>query len=161
MPSAGAKPGVQVRKVEGPFSSPEKRNFVLCLALALLALAVYNPVSHHPFVNYDDNLYITQNPHVRAGLTWDSMRWAFTTFDQANWHPLTWISHELDFQLFKLNPAGHHYSNVLLQGLNAVLLFLVLQWATGSTWRSLMVAALFAVHPVNVESVAWVAERKT
>ena len=134
---------------------------MLCLVLALLTLAVYNPVSHHPFVNYDDNLYITQNPHVRAGLTWDSMRWAFTTFDQANWHPLTWISHELDYQLFKLNPAGHHYSNVLLQGVNAVLLFLVLQWATGSAWRSLMVAALFAIHPVNVESVAWVAERKT
>jgi protein O-mannosyl-transferase len=159
--STAAKPASSFRKVEGPFSSPGNRNLVVCLLLLLVTLAVYNPVSSHPFVNYDDNLYITQNPHVRAGLTWDSVRWAFTTFDQANWHPLTWIAHELDYELFKLNPAGHHYSNLLLHGLNAMLLFLVLQWATGFTWRSLMVAALFAVHPVNVESVAWIAERKT
>ena len=134
---------------------------MLCLLLVLLTLAVYNPVSHHPFVNYDDNLYITQNFHVRSGLSWASARWAFTTLEQANWYPLTWMSHQLDYELFGLNPAGHHYSNVLLHGLNAMLLFLVLQWATGMSWRSLMVATLFAVHPVNVESVAWVAERKT
>lgn len=161
MSPASSKPELQSRRVEDLFSSPEKRNLILCLLLVLLTLAVYNPVSHHPFVNYDDNLYITQNSHVRAGLSWSSVVWAFTTFDQANWHPLTWISHELDYQLFKLNPAGHHYSNVLLHCANAVLLFLVLRWATGFTWRSLMVAALFALHPVNVESVAWVAERKT
>ena len=161
MSSAATKPALALRKVEDPFSSPEKRNLVICLLLVLVTLVVYNPVSHHPFVNYDDNLYITQNPHVRAGLSWDSIVWAFTTFDQANWHPLSWISHELDYELFKLNPAGHHYSNVLLHCLNALLLFLVLQWATGFTWPSLMVAALFAIHPVNVESVAWVAERKT
>lgn len=161
MSSAAAKPALQFRKVENPFSSSEKRNLIVCLLLVLLTLAVYNPVSHHPFVNFDDNLYVTQNSHVRAGLSWESVHWAFTTFDQANWHPLTWISHELDYELFKLNPAGHHYSNVLLHCANAVLLFLVLQWATGFTWRSLMVAALFALHPVNVESVAWVAERKT
>jgi tetratricopeptide (TPR) repeat protein len=142
------------------FSSPEKRTVVLCLLLVVVTLALYNSTSSHPFVNYDDDRYITDNLHVRAGLTWDSIHWAFTSFDEANWHPVTWLSHELDCQLFKLNPAGHHYTNVLLQALNVVLLFLVLQWATGFTWRSLMVALLFAVHPVNVESVAWVAERK-
>jgi Tfp pilus assembly protein PilF len=133
---------------------------VLCLLLVVVTLALYNSTSSHPFVNYDDDRYITDNLHVRAGLTWDSVRWAFTSFDEANWHPLTWLSHELDCQLFKLNPAGHHYTNVLLQSVNVVLLFLVLEWATGFTWRSLLVALLFAVHPVNVESVAWVAERK-
>ena len=88
------------------------------------------------------------------------MKWAFTSFDAANWHPLTWLSHALDCQLFKLNPAGHHYVNVLIHGSNAILLFLLLESATGLTWPSWMVAALFALHPVNVESVAWAAERK-
>ena len=128
--------------------------------LVLVTLALYNPVSRHPFLNFDDDRYVTENVHVRAGLTWDSIAWAFTTFDEANWHPLTWLSHELDYQLFKLNPAGHHYTNLLLHCFNAVLLFLVLQAATGFTWRSLLAAAFLALHPVNVESVAWVAERK-
>ena len=86
--------------------------------------------------------------------------WAFTTYDEANWHPLTWLSHALDCQFFGLNPAGHHYTNVLLHALNVWLLFMVLKRATGSVWRSCMVGALFALHPINVESVAWVAERK-
>jgi Tfp pilus assembly protein PilF len=136
------------------------RNLVWCLALTAIVLAVYNPVVHNSFVNYDDEGYILQNEHVRAGLTWDTVKWAFTTYDQANWHPLTWLSHALDCQLFGLNPAGHHYSSVILHAANAVLLFLLLQSATGFRWRSLMVAALFALHPINVESVAWAAERK-
>ncbi len=93
-------------------------------------------------------------------MTWATVKWAFTTYNQGNWHPLTWLSHALDYRLFGLNPAGHHYVNVLLHAVNAVLLFLLLQSATGFRWRSLMVAALFALHPINVESVAWAAERK-
>ena len=143
------------------FSSPRKRSVVASLLLVAAVLVVYNPVARHPFVNFDDDRYVTNNSHIRSGLSWLTVHWAFTTYDQANWHPLTWLSHALDYQLFHLNPAGHHYVNVLLQALNAVLLFLVLQSATSFTWRSLTVAALFALHPVNVESVAWVAERKT
>jgi protein O-mannosyl-transferase len=146
---------------DGLFSSPARRSAVLGLLLVLATLALYNPVSHHPFVNYDDDRYVTDNVHVRAGLHWETVKWAFTTYDEANWHPLTWLSHALDFQVFGMNPAGHHYENVLLHALNAMLLFWLLWQATGSTWPSLMVAALFAVHPINVESVAWVAERKT
>jgi len=143
------------------FSSLEQRNLVLGLLLVLATLALYNPVVHHPFVNFDDDRYVTDNAHVRAGLRWATVRWAFTTFDEANWHPLTWLSHALDCQLFGLNPAGHHYINVLLHALNAVLVFWLLWRATGFAGRSLMVAALFALHPINAESIAWVAERKT
>ena len=126
----------------------------------LLTLAFYNPVVHNGFTNMDDDTYITANAHVRAGLTWSTVTWAFTSFDAANWHPLTWLSHALDCEVFKLNPAGHHYLNVALHGVNALLLFLLLESATGLTWPSLMVAALFALHPINVESVAWASERK-
>jgi protein O-mannosyl-transferase len=142
------------------FSSPEKRTVVLSLLLVAVTLAVYNPVIRNRFINLDDAYYITHNPHVTAGLSWQTLRWSFSSFYQANWHPLTWISHALDYQFFGANPAGHHYVNVLLHALNAALLFLLLQSATGFTWRSLMVATLFALHPVNVESVAWAAERK-
>jgi protein O-mannosyl-transferase len=134
---------------------------VLALLLVLATLALYNPVVHHPFVNFDDDRYVTDNIHVQNGLHWSTVKWAFTTYDEANWHPLTWISHALDCQLYGLNPAGHHYTNVLLHSLNAALLFWILWSATGATWSSLMVAALFALHPINVESVAWVAERKS
>jgi tetratricopeptide (TPR) repeat protein len=128
--------------------------------LLLLTLAFYNPVVHNGFTNLDDEIYIVHNPHVLAGLTWETVKWAFTAFDAANWHPLTWLSHALDCQLFGLNPVGHHYVTVLLHATNALLLFLLLESATGLTWPSFMVAALFALHPVNVESVAWAAERK-
>ena len=138
----------------------EKRRFILCLLLVLGTLAVYNGAAHNGFTNFDDNIYITNNPHIRGGLTWETVSWAFTSRDAANWHPVTWLSHALDYQLFKLNPAGYHYVNVLFHAANVVLLFLLLEIATGATWPSLMVAALFALHPINVESVAWVAERK-
>src|SRR5271154_4869563 len=134
---------------------------VLGLLLVLSTLALYNPVALHPFVNYDDDRYVTDNAHVRAGLNWDTVRWAFTTYDEANWHPLTWLSHAMDCQLFGLNPAGHHYISVLLHAVNVVLVFWLLWTATGVAGRSFMVAALFALHPINVESVAWVAERKS
>ena len=142
------------------FQSPAKRTPLLCLLLAAVVLMFYSPVTHNGFINYDDDGYITANPHVRSGLTWATVKWAFTTYDQGNWHPLTWLSHALDCELFGLNPAGPHYMNVLLHAANAVLLFLLLLSATRFRWRSLMVAALFALHPMNVESVAWAAERK-
>jgi protein O-mannosyl-transferase len=144
----------------GIFASPEKRNAVVCLLLAVATLAIYNPVNRHPFVNYDDDRYVTENPHVRQGLTAETIGWALTSTEQANWHPLTWMSHALDVSLFGLNPAGHHLTSVLLHGVNVVLLFLILTWATNRLWPSLFVAALFALHPLNVESVAWIAERK-
>jgi protein O-mannosyl-transferase len=152
-PPSSHKPG-------GVFVSQQKRSTVLSLLLVLFTLAFYNPVVHNGFINMDDNGYVTDNSHVQAGLTWATVKWAFTTLDDANWHPITWLSHALDYQLFKMNPAGHHYVTVLLHGTNAILLFLLLEGATGLTWPSFVVAALFTLHPINVESVAWAAERK-
>jgi tetratricopeptide (TPR) repeat protein len=146
--------------LERLFRSPDKRSLVFSLLLFATVLVVYSPVVHNGFLNYDDDTYITNNPHVRAGVTGQTLKWAFTTFDAANYHPLTWLSHALDCQLFGVNPAAHHESNVLFHAANAVLLFLFLRGATGFAWRSLFVAALFALHPLNVESVAWAAERK-
>ncbi|HZM10837.1 MAG TPA: hypothetical protein VFC15_11560, partial [Candidatus Limnocylindrales bacterium] len=144
----------------GLFAQPAKRIFILGLLLVVATAVLYYPATHHPFVNYDDDAYVTENVHVQAGLNWDTVEWAFTSYDQANWHPVTWLSHALDCQLFQLEPAGHHGTNVLLHALNAALLFWILVQATGSAGRSFMVAALFALHPINVESVVWVAERK-
>jgi len=142
------------------FASPQKRNTVLCLLLIVVTLALYNPVNQHPFVNYDDPGYVTDNAHVRAGLSWDTITWAFSATEQANWHPLTWISHALDYQVFHSNPAGHHFDSLLIHALSAVVLFLILVHGTGRVGASFFVAALFALHPINVESVAWIAERK-
>ena len=136
------------------------RTLLLALLLAVATLAVYYPVKHFSFLNYDDDLYVTENVHVQSGLDWDTVQWAFTTRAAYNWHPLTWLSHALDFQLFGLNPAGPHVVNLLLHTLNVLLLFWVLLRATGFAGRSAIVAALFALHPINVQSVAWVAERK-
>ena len=133
---------------------------ILCLLLVAATLAFYNPIIHNQFIDFDDSSYILKNFHVQSGLTWDTVKWSFTTFREGNWHPLTWLSHALDYQVFHLNPAGHHYINLLLHAANALLLFLLLRQATGLTWPSLVVGALFALHPVNVESVAWAAERK-
>ncbi|PJB30514.1 hypothetical protein CO110_00150 [Candidatus Desantisbacteria bacterium CG_4_9_14_3_um_filter_40_11] len=134
--------------------------FWTCLLLSIVTLSAYWPVLHCEFVIYDDASYVTGNPHVQSGLTWDSLRWAFTAKDCHNWHPLTWISHMLDCDLYGLNPAGHHATNLLLHILNTLLIFLLLRRMTGTHWRSAFVAALFALHPLHVESVAWVAERK-
>jgi tetratricopeptide (TPR) repeat protein len=157
---AATKPAIALYEAAGIFRSPAQRKLVLGLLLVVVTLALYNPVSRNGFVNFDDDRYVTDNPQVREGLRSSTISWAFTTLDLANWHPLTWLSHALDCQLFQLNPVGHHYTSLLLHASNALLLFLILQWFTGYTARSLMVAALFAVHPLNVESVAWVAERK-
>jgi protein O-mannosyl-transferase len=138
----------------------EKRVIIFCLLLAAVTLAFYNPIVHNNFVDFDDLSYILKDNHVLGGVTWDTVKWSFTTFRDGNWHPLTWLSHALDCQLFGLNPVGHHYTSLLLHTASVVLLFLLLQQATGLTWSSLVVAALFALHPINVESVAWAAERK-
>jgi len=143
-----------------PATSSRKHGLLLGLILLIATLALYYPVGGHPFVNYDDGLYVTQNLQVQSGLNWDTVVWSFRTFDVGTWHPLTWLSHALDCQLFQLEPRGHHDVNLLLHAANVVLLFWVLLGATGYAGRSFMVAALFALHPINVESVAWVAERK-
>jgi Tfp pilus assembly protein PilF len=132
----------------------------ICVALALSVGAVYWPVRSHQFVNFDDLGYIIQNPYAQAGLTWQGVAWAFTSGYAANWHPLTWLTHMLDCQLFGLNAGGHHLTSVLLHIANTVVLFLLLQRMTGAVWRSAFVAALFGLHPLHVESVAWVSERK-
>jgi tetratricopeptide (TPR) repeat protein len=125
-------------------------------------MLLYRPVVQHDFLGlWDDDAYVTDNPHVRTGLTLANMRWAFTSFEQSNWHPVTWLSHMLDCQLFGLNPAAQHCVNVLLHAANVLLLFWILQKATGAVWRSFFVALLFAVHPLNVETVAWIAQRKS
>jgi protein O-mannosyl-transferase len=130
------------------------------LILLLAILGVYLPVNHFPFLNYDDNDYVTKNDQVKAGINAETIAWAFTTYYAANWHPVTWLSHALDCQVFGLNPAGPHDVNLALHLLTVALLFGVLARVTGNPGRSLMVAALFALHPINVESVAWIAERK-
>ena len=142
------------------FLTGKKLNTILCVLLAAVTIALYSPVIGHAFVVLDDSDYVTANSHIHAGLKWSTIKWAFTSTAAANWHPLTWLSHALDYQLFALNPVGHHSDSVLIHALNAVLLFLLLRWITRQVGSSLLVAALFALHPINVESVAWVAERK-
>src|ERR1700674_2907885 len=146
--------------LQPPSAFRETHIVTLCLLLVAATLAFYNPIIHNQFIDFDDSSYILKNSWVQGGLTWDTVKWSFTTFREGNWHPVTWLSHALDCQIFRLNPAGHHYTNLLLHAANAVLLFLLLRQATGLTWPSLVVGALFALHPVNVESVAWAAERK-
>ena len=133
---------------------------VIGLLLALVTLLAYLPATHDRFINYDDDNYITQNQVVQRGLTWAGVKWAFTTWHASNWHPLTWLSHMTDCELFRLNPGGHHFVNVLFHAANATLLFLLLLNLTEALWPSAFIAALFAWHPLHVESVAWVSERK-
>jgi Tfp pilus assembly protein PilF len=133
----------------------------IALGLVALSLAAYWPVFSNGFVNYDDPGYVVQNHFVQTGLSWSSFAWAWRATIMANWHPLTWISHMVDVQLFRLNPAGHHASSLLLHVVNVVLLFFLLFKGTGYLWRSSIVAAIFAVHPFNVECVAWISERKS
>ena len=136
--------------------------FRVAPAILLIAVTfgVYFQVIHQPFSNYDDGEYVGNNPKIQSGVTRATVRWAITSTEHANWHPLTWLSHTLDWQIFGNNPSGHHFTSLLLHSLNVVLLFFFLAQITGSTFKSLLVAAIFAVHPINVESVAWIAERK-
>ncbi len=163
MNSVGLKTDPAIQSHSGTISprSPWRQTAIFSAALFLLTAALYYPVRTHPFVNYDDNLYVTENQHVKDGLTWDTVTWAFVTYDAGNWHPTTWLSHALDVELYGIDPVGHHLTNVLLHAANAALLFWVLLSATSCAGRSLIVAALFAVHPLNVEPVVWIAERKT
>lgn len=137
-----------------------RSEMLIALALAVATLAVYGQVISHQFIYLDDNLYIWDNPMIIGGLTLKGMAWAFTTFHSANWHPLTWLSHMVDSQIFGLNAGGHLFVNALIHVANTLLIFLLLKRITGASWRSAIVAALFALHPLHVESVAWAAERK-
>jgi protein O-mannosyl-transferase len=154
------RPNPKERPRTGPFLSGAKLITTLCVLLAAATIALYSPVIGHSFVVLDDREYVVANSHIHHGLSWNTIKWAFTSMEAANWHPLTWLSHALDYQLFALNPVGHHLDSVLIHAVNAVLLFLLLVWVTKRVGPSLLVAALFALHPINVESVAWVAERK-
>jgi len=148
-------------------NQPRKKNFLskqrdllICLFLILSTLAVYWQVKDYEYVYYDDNKYISENPHVLGGLTVEGIIWAFTTNQSSNWHPITWLSHMLDIQLFGPDPGRHHLTNLFFHILNALLIFAVFKKMTDGVWQSGVVAALFALHPLHVESVAWIAERK-
>jgi hypothetical protein len=133
---------------------------LICLLLAAATLLPYLQVKNHGFTTFDDDLYVTENTVVRSGFTGQGLKWAFTTGHAGNWHPLTWLSHMLDCQLYGVEPGGHHFTNVLFHVANTLLLFLFWARVTGALWPSALVAALFALHPLHVESVAWVSERK-
>jgi len=140
---------------------PDRKFFLLaCLVLALGTLVLYSPVAQFSFVDFDDDEYVSENPVTQAGLTWQGLQWAFNGIHVGNWHPLSWLSHELDCQLFGLHAGAHHLVNVAFHVANTLLLFALLRGLTGAAGRSAFVAALFAWHPLHVESVAWVAERK-
>jgi protein O-mannosyl-transferase len=141
-------------------SGRSKYVLLACLVLVAAAVIVYAPVRHFGFLLWDDQVYVTDNVYVAQGLTWQGVRWAFTTGAGANWHPLTWLSYMLDAQLYGMNPGAYHVTNLLLHVVNSLLLFGVLYRMTAAWGRSFCVAALFAVHPLHVESVAWIAERK-
>ena len=143
-------------------AQPSRRDlrWVIAGLLAVGTLLLYLHVAQHAFLHFDDHHYVTENPWVRAGLTWPGLAWAFSTNHAANWHPLTWLSHMLDVELFGLSPGPHHVVNAVLHAANAALLFLALLRMTAAPGRSAFVAVLFAVHPLHVESVAWLAERK-
>ncbi|MGA2903419.1 MAG: tetratricopeptide repeat protein [Candidatus Korobacteraceae bacterium] len=143
------------------FADSRSRTFLLGSLLVVMTVALYAPVHNHPFFNLDDYVDVVENTGIHDGLSLKTIWWSFTTLNMANWIPLSWLSHALDYQMFGVNPAGHHDVNVLFHALDVVLLFWVLKRATGYTGRSFMVAALFAVHPMNVEAVAWIAERRS
>ncbi|MCD4735271.1 MAG: hypothetical protein K8R53_04460, partial [Bacteroidales bacterium] len=135
-------------------------DLLICLFLVIATLIAYWQVRNHDFLSFDDHLYVLHNQHVNNGLSLESISWAFSFTDIAYWHPLSWLSHMLDCQLYGLNPSMHHITNLILHIINCLLLFLLFKGITGAVWKSAFIAALFALHPINVESVAWVAERK-
>lgn len=145
---------------ETVFTNSRRGAVWMALWLAVVTLAVFWRATECGFINYDDPNYVTSNSHVQKGLTAESIRWAFTTNNEDLWIPLTWVAHILDWQIYGNNPWGHHLTNVLLHAANTVLLFILLRFMTGSLWRSTLVAALFALHPLHVETVAWVSELK-
>jgi tetratricopeptide (TPR) repeat protein len=145
---------------KSPTKKPVSRSRLIGLLLALATLLVYLPVARNGFLNYDDDDYVTENSAIQNGLTWTAVKWAFTTQYASNWHPLTWLSHMLDCEFFGLNAGAHHSVNLLFHAANVVLLFGLLLRLTGALWPAVFVAALFAWHPLHVESVAWISERK-
>ena len=136
------------------------RGIIVGILLAAVVLTLYWPVTGYHFIALDDNLYVVENHHIQRGITAESLVWAMTTFDATNWHPLTWLSLMADYKLFGLDAGGYHMSSLLLHLLNTLLLFFILRRMTGEIWKCAVVATLFAVHPLNIESVVWVAERK-
>jgi tetratricopeptide (TPR) repeat protein len=132
----------------------------MVVVLIIVVLTAYYQATHHEFISYDDEAYITDNAHIKEGVNCNSIRWAFTSLDVSNWHPVTWISHMIDYSMYGSDPYGHHLSNIILHILNAALLFCLLYFTTKNYWASYFVSALFALHPLHVESVAWAAERK-
>jgi protein O-mannosyl-transferase len=153
-------PRIHPQGLTANLRSPRIQFRLLGVCLVFATIALYYPVSTHPFLNYDDDIYVVSNPHVQTGLNVEAVKWAFTSFRASNWHPVTWLSHAMDCQMFGLQAGRHHQVNLLLHIINVMLLFWVLRRATSSVARSAMVAALFALHPINIESVAWIAERK-
>ncbi|HYA14806.1 MAG TPA: hypothetical protein VEF33_10755, partial [Syntrophales bacterium] len=143
-----------------PKLSDNRCDLWIILSLVILTLTIYWQVKNHEFTNYDDNLYVTENPHVQAGFTFETIKWAFANYDVGHWHPLTWLSFILDYKLYGLNPSGYHLTNLFLHVINTMLLFFLFLFMTQAVWQSAAVAALFAIHPLHVESVAWVVERK-
>src|SRR5258707_9113632 len=139
---------------------PSYKTALICALLSVLVLATFWSATANKFISFDDPVYVTANQHVQGGFSWENLKWAFSSSEAANWHPITWLSHTLDCKIFGLNAWGHHFGSIMLHWANTVLLFLVLKRATGAIWRSFVVAAFFGLHPLRVESVAWVAERK-
>jgi hypothetical protein len=137
-----------------------KWSILICFTLAVVTTASYWQVKNNSFIDFDDPLYVTENKAIQSGFTSDTIKWAFTTNQAYNWHPLTWFSLMLDYKMFDLNPAGYHFVNLAFHVVNTLLLFYILHLMTGALWRSALVAALFALHPLHVESVAWISERK-
>jgi len=143
-----------------PLGCSERSKYLVSLLLVAVTVLVYWQAASHGFINFDDPEYLYENTHVKMGITPASIKWAFTTFYASNWHPLTWLSHMADVQFYGMHPSGHHVTSVILHAANAAMLFLLLMRLTGFFWRSMVVAALWALHPLHVESVAWIAERK-
>ena len=146
-----------------PFAPASHKSWqiaAVCVFLAMVTIFAFRGVRNNDFLNFDDNYYVQENHQVQHGLTMQTIEWAFTTFHEGNWHPLTWISHTIDWSIYGNSPVGHHMTNVCLHAANAILLFLLLLYITGYLARSALVSILFALHPAHVESVAWLAERK-
>jgi len=150
----------QVKGFEETDKANKTLKVAICIFLMVATFCIYSQVQDHEFINFDDDFYITNNLNVQAGLTSESVEWAFTTFTLGNWFPVTWFSHMLDYQLYGLHAKGHHLTSLFFHITNSLLLFLILFRMTGAIWQSTFVAAIFAFHPLNVESVAWAAERK-
>jgi len=136
------------------------QKLIIYIVLTVITLAVFGQVHQFDFINIDDDIYVTDNSYVQSGVTWNGLRWAFSTTHAQFWHPLTWLSLMFDNQLYGLNAGGYHVTNVILHILSVLLLFWLFNRMTGSVWKSAFVAAYFSIHPLRVESVAWIAERK-